>query len=79
MIHKTVFIFLKNVKLPKDRDFVWFAPSVAPLPNKVGDIIIGNLSIHWVNKWMNNVLEKVNNNLVGVFWGVGATHTSPLS
>ena len=51
MIHKTVFIFLKNVKLPKDRDFVWFAPSVAPLPNKVGDII-GNLSIHWVNKWI---------------------------
>ena len=78
MIHKTMFIFLKSVKLPKDRDFGWFAPSVAPVPNKVGDII-GNLSIHWVNKWMNNVLEKVNNNLVGVFGGVGATHTSPLS
>ena len=28
---------------------------------------------------MNNVLEKVNSNLVGVFRGVGATRTSPLS
>ena len=45
MIHKTMCIFLKSVKLPKDKDFVWFAPSVAPVPNKVGDII-GNLSIH---------------------------------
>lgn len=45
MIHKTMCIFLKSVKLPKDKDFVWFAPSVAPVPNKLGDII-GNLSIH---------------------------------